>query len=131
MVSLVVSSLRDSMLKLTPCPQVLIWTGLSGGDEEYCAILVVINSLLQMVLYAPLAVLFIKIISRDGEGSNISYSTVATSVGVFLGIPLGAAVITRFALRAINAKWYENVFLKWIAPWSLIGVSTILLCFVT
>lgn len=109
--------------------QVLIWTNLAGGDEEYCAILVAVNSILQIVLYAPLAILFVKVISRGG-GTDVSYSTVATSVGVFLGIPLGAAMITRFGLRAINAQWYERVFLKWIAPWSLIGLLyTILVLF--
>lgn len=109
---------------------VLIWTGLAGGDEEYCAILVAVNSILQMVLYAPLAILFVKIISRGDNDLQVSYSTVATSVGVFLGIPLGAAVVTRFALRAINAEWYDRVFLKYLAPWSLIGLLyTILVLF--
>lgn len=107
----------------------LIWTGLAGGDDEYCAILVAVNSVLQMVLYAPLAILFVKVISRT-DADAISYSTVATSVGVFLGIPLGAAMVTRFAIRAVNATWYERVFLKWIAPWSLIGLLyTILVLF--
>lgn len=110
--------------------QVLIWTGLAGGDEEYCAILVAVNSILQMVLYAPLAILFIKVISGAEAANAISYATVATSVGVFLGIPLGAAVITRLMIRAINADWYDKTFLKWIAPWSLIGLLyTILILF--
>ncbi|KAK5527724.1 arsenicals resistance [Exophiala sp. CCFEE 6169] len=108
---------------------VLIWTGLAGGDEEYCAILVAVNFILQMVLYAPLAILFVNVISGGGA-SEVSYSTVARSVGVFLGIPLGAAIATRFILRAINANWYEKKFLKWIAPWSLLGLLyTILVLF--
>lgn len=108
---------------------VLIWTGLAGGDEEYCAILVAANSVLQMVLYAPLAILFVKVISQGG-GNAISYSSVATSVGVFLGIPLGAALVTRFSIRAINAAWYDRTFLKWVSPWSLIGLLyTILVLF--
>jgi len=108
---------------------VLIWTGLAGGDEEYCAILVAVNSILQMVLYAPLAILFVKVISHGGA-TSVSYTTVARSVGVFLGIPLGAAIFTRSLLRAINAKWYEHSFLKWLAPWSLIGLLyTILVLF--
>lgn len=120
--------LRSSSRTDSPT-QVLIWTGLAGGDEDYCAILVAVNSVLQMVLYAPLAILFVKVISRGG-GEAISYSTVATSVGVFLGIPLAAAMITRFGIRAINAKWYDQVFLKWLAPWSLIGLLyTILVLF--
>ena len=83
-----------------------------------------------MVLYAPLAILFIKVISGENEANGVHYSTVATSVGVFLGIPLGAAILTRFSIRAINAKWFEKTFLNWIAPWSLIGLLyTILVLF--
>lgn len=109
--------------------QVLIWTGLAGGDQQYCAILVAVNSLLQMVLYAPLAILFVNIISHGGDNS-VSYAVVARSVGVFLGIPLGAAVITRLSLRAINSRWYDQTFIKWVSPWSLIGLLyTILVLF--
>ncbi|KAK2799115.1 hypothetical protein FQN51_007083 [Onygenales sp. PD_10] len=110
---------------------VLIWTGLAGGDNEYCAILVAINSMLQMVLFAPLAVLFIKIISHSHDTISLSYSVVAQSVAVFLGIPLGAAIVTRFTLRKLTGPaWYDNVFLKWAGPWSLIGLLfTILVLF--
>jgi ACR3 family arsenite transporter len=84
-----------------------------------------------MVLYAPLALLFIKVISRADGTLDISYSIVAKSVAVFLGIPLGAAILTRFTLRKIaSPKWYDNVFLKYAAPWSLIGLLfTILILF--
>ncbi|TVY28068.1 Arsenical-resistance protein [Lachnellula hyalina] len=110
---------------------VLIWTGLAGGDNEYCAILVAINSLLQIVLYAPLALLFIKVISSEEGTLDIEYSTVAKSVAVFLGIPLAAAILTRFSLRKLtSARWYDQVFLKCAAPWSLIGLLfTILVLF--
>ncbi len=102
---------------------VLIWTGLAGGDNEYCAILVAINSVLQMVLFAPLAILFINIISGASNDIHVDYSTVARSVGVFLGIPLGAAIVTRFTIRnLIGKEWYERRFLKWIGPLSLIGL---------
>lgn len=110
---------------------VLIWTGIAGGDNQYCAILVAINSLLQIVLYAPLAILFLNIISGSQAATTISYETVAVSVATFLGIPLGAAILTRFALRTIaSPDWYERVFLRWAAPWSLIGLLyTILVLF--
>ncbi|KAF3479401.1 putative Arsenite efflux transporter (ArsB) [Arthroderma uncinatum] len=107
---------------------VLIWTGLAGGDNEYCAILVAVNSLLQMVLFAPLALLFIKIISHSESTIPLSYPVVAKSVAVFLGIPLGAAIVTRFTLRKITGPaWYDNVFVKWLSPWSLIGLLFIIL----
>ncbi|KAJ5110279.1 hypothetical protein N7532_002924 [Penicillium argentinense] len=110
---------------------VLIWTGLAGGDGEYCAILVAINSLLQMVLFAPLAIFFIKVVSHSGSQVTLSYSTAATSVAVFLGIPLGAAIITRITLRKITSpRRYDQVFLKWAGPWSLLGLLfTILVLF--
>ncbi|KAK3937061.1 sodium bile acid symporter family-domain-containing protein [Diplogelasinospora grovesii] len=102
---------------------VLIWNNLAGGDGDYCAILVAVNSLLQIVLFAPVALLFIRVFSPNGAEIDVSYSTVATSVGVFLGIPLGAAILTRFALlRFFGLKFYHNVFLRFAAPWSLIGL---------
>ncbi|KAI3332436.1 sodium bile acid symporter family-domain-containing protein [Xylariaceae sp. AK1471] len=102
---------------------VLIWTGLAGGDGEYCAILVAINSILQIVLFAPLAVLFIRVISGGSGELDVPYDVVATSVAVFLGIPFGAALISRFGLRALaGPEWYQNVFLRFAAPWSLIGL---------
>ncbi|KAL4996657.1 sodium bile acid symporter family-domain-containing protein [Aspergillus recurvatus] len=108
---------------------VLIWTGLAGGDGEYCAILVAVNSLLQMVLFAPLGVFFIQVIS--GDAVSFEYATAAKSVAVFLGIPFGAAILTRFTLRHLaSPRWYDTIFLKWVGPWSLIGLLfTILVLF--
>ncbi|KIM95752.1 hypothetical protein OIDMADRAFT_106311 [Oidiodendron maius Zn] len=124
--------LRDGLILvgIARCiAMVLIWTGLAGGDSEYCAILVAVNSMLQMVLFAPLAILFLRVIS--GADAEVSYEIVAKSVGVFLGIPLGAAIVTRFALRTlVNPNWYDRVFLKFAAPWLLIGLLfTILVLF--
>lgn len=84
-----------------------------------------------MVLFAPFAIFFIRVISGESGVSDVSYSVVAVSVAVFLGIPLGAAVITRFALRmTAGPEWYERVFLRFAAPWSLIGlIYTILVLF--
>ncbi|KAF1828195.1 arsenical-resistance protein ACR3 [Decorospora gaudefroyi] len=128
------SELREGLILvgLARCiAMVLIWSGLAGGDSEYCAILVAVNSVLQMVLYAPLAILFVKVISGESQTLGVSYGSVATSVAVFLGIPLGAAIMTRFSLRKLCGPiWYESVFLKWLAPWSLIGLLyTILVLF--
>ncbi|KAI5812981.1 sodium bile acid symporter family-domain-containing protein [Pyronema omphalodes] len=113
---------------------VLIWVDLAKGDGEYCAMLVAVNSLLQIVLFAPLAVFFIRVVSHSSTDIEISYSVVAKSVAVFLGIPLAAAVITRFALlfgvfKGDTDKWNRH-FVRWVAPWSLIGLLfTILVLF--
>lgn len=103
---------------------VLIWNNLAGGDPEYCAILVAMNSMLQMALFAPLAVLFISVMGdSDDKMHHPSYSLVATSVAVFLGIPLGAAILTRLVVRSLAGdKWFEGVFMKYLSPLSLIGL---------
>lgn len=117
--------------KLLTANQVLIWNGLASGNNEYCAILVAINSILQMVLFAPMAIFFIRVISREGGDIGISYEVIATNVAVFLGIPLGAAIITRYVLRWVaGPEWYDRVFLRFASPWSLIGLLyTILVLF--
>ncbi|KAF4829468.1 Arsenical-resistance protein Acr3 [Colletotrichum tropicale] len=102
---------------------VLIWTSLARGDGNYCAILVAVNSFLQIVLFAPVALLFIRVIGRDNSISSISYSTVASAVGVFLGIPLGAAIATRLVLlHTVGLKTYTTKIIPFLAPWSLIGL---------
>lgn len=82
-----------------------------------------------MVLFAPLGVFFINVI--DGDSVTFEYAMAAKSVAVFLGIPLGSAILTRFSLRwMISARWYDYVFIRWISPWSLIGLLfTILVLF--
>lgn len=95
--------------------------------------LVALNSFLQIILFAPLAVFYINVIS-DSDSAVISYSTVAISVVVFLGIPLLAAIFTRLALLKFVFKGdvgkYNHNFIRWVSPWSLIGLLfTILVLF--
>ncbi|KAK7186983.1 Arsenical-resistance protein Acr3-like protein 2 [Paraphaeosphaeria sporulosa] len=101
---------------------VLIWTDLAKGDGDYCAVLVAFNSILQIVLFAPFAVFYVQVVSH-GQKTDVSYEKVAQSVGVFLGIPLGAAVLTRLLLRGlIGEDRYQRRFIRYIAPFSLIGL---------
>lgn len=102
---------------------VLIWTDLAKGDSDYCAVLVAFNSILQMVLFAPLAIFYIKIVSHGGDVDGLDYGLVARSVAVFLGIPLAAAVLTRLILRRIlGERRYQTHFIRFIGPLSLIGL---------
>lgn len=57
----------------------MIWNQLARGNGDYCAILVVLNSLLQVVLYSPYALLFINVIGSGG-GARVKYGVVAISV---------------------------------------------------
>lgn len=113
---------------------VLIWTGLAGGDNKYCAILVGFNSILQIVLFAPFAILYIKKFVPPGtnpEQFQVSYRVVAESVAAYLGIPLAAAILTRLVLRRFfGPNLYDRKFIRYIGPLSLIGlVFTVIILF--
>lgn len=58
---------------------VMIWNNLAGGDPDLCAIIVIINSVLQMILYSPLAVFFITVISREHD-LGLQYGKTAIAV---------------------------------------------------
>jgi arsenite transporter len=119
------TSLREGLIfvGIARCiAMVLIWTDLVGGDTDYCAVLVAFNSMLQIVLFAPMATFYVNVIGHSGDAVNVSYSVVATSVAVFLGIPLGAAIITRLALRCILDEKNQTCFIRMISPLSLIGL---------
>lgn len=70
------------MVGLARCiAMVMIWNQLARGDPDYCAILVVINSVLQIVLYSPYALLFINTIGGQSQAdAHVSYGSVAVSV---------------------------------------------------
>ncbi|KAF8141356.1 sodium bile acid symporter family-domain-containing protein [Boletus edulis] len=101
---------------------VMVWNQLAGGDMEYCALLVVANSILQIVLYSPYAVLFINVVGSS-QSLHLQYSSVAISVLIYLGIPLVAGVITRFSVMYFMSKRFlQDIFLPRFAPLALVGL---------
>ncbi|KAL4067417.1 sodium bile acid symporter family-domain-containing protein [Scleroderma yunnanense] len=110
---------------------VMIWNGLAGGDTEYCAILVVVNSVLQIALYSPYAVLFVDVIGGNhGHAVHLQYGTVAISVLIYLGIPLLAGVVTRLTLLRISPRFFHHTFMPYFSPVALLGLLyTILVLF--
>jgi ACR3 family arsenite transporter len=107
---------------------VLVWNMLAGGDNDYCAILVALNSIFQVALYSVYAWFFVTLLSSwisHGAGVvvNVSIWDIARTVFVFLGIPFIAGIVTRFALiRRRGKKWYEGVFMEKLGPTALIGL---------
>ena len=106
---------------------VLIWNMLAGGDSEYCAVLVALNSIFQIVMYSPLAYLFLVVVpgwfGAAGTAVNIGMADIAKSVLIFLGIPLAAGIITRFYfLRTRGKAWYETRLIPRLGPTALIGL---------
>ncbi len=106
---------------------VLIWNMLAGGDSEYCAVLVALNSVFQIVMFSPLAYLFLAVVpgwfGLTGTVVNIEMWDIAKSVLIFLGIPLAAGVITRFYfLRTRGHEWYETRLMPRLGPTAMIGL---------
>lgn len=100
---------------------VLIWNDLARGDAELCAVLVAMNSTLQIVLYLPLALFYVKVLG--GGSVNVGVWDVAKSVLLFLGVPLVAGVITRYTIFLIAGKaWFEKRFVPVISPLALLGL---------
>lgn len=69
---------------------VLIWNELARGNPELCAIMVAFNSVLQIILYAPLSLFYLQVVSGSSGTVTVGFWPVAKSVLLFLGIPLVA-----------------------------------------
>lgn len=65
-------------------PQVMIWSHLAHGDADYCAILVIINSVLQIVLFSPMSVFFINVIGGESGDSGIKLEYGRTAIAVLI-----------------------------------------------
>lgn len=119
------------MIGIARCiAMVLLWNDIALGDNTLCAVTVLINSLMQIVLYAPYQLFFCYVITGDAipVESGVSYQIVAKSVAFFLGIPLALGVIIRFVLRRFGM--YAK-FMPFISPWALIGLLyTIIVIFI-
>jgi ACR3 family arsenite transporter len=106
---------------------VLIWNMLASGDSEYCAVLVALNSVFQIVMYSPLAYFYLVIVPSwfgvEGTVVDISMGDVAKSVLIFLGIPLAAGIITRFVgIRRKGREWYDTELMPKLGPTAMVGL---------
>lgn len=116
------------IIGLAPCiAMVIVWNELAEGNRELVAGLVGINSLLQVFFFSLYAYFYLEVVSPlfgiNGLTIDITIAEIAKTVGIYLGIPFGAAVISRFLLiRAKGDEWFKTKFIPFISPITLISL---------
>lgn len=103
---------------------VIVWNDLAGGNREYAALLVALNSLFQLLTYSLYAWFFVNFLPGQlGLGQfivQVPMDIVMQSVFVYLGIPFIAGFVGRyFLIQFKGLDWYNKKYIPFISPITL------------
>jgi arsenite transporter len=83
---------------------------------------VAINSCLQVVLFSPMALFYLNVVSR-GSGISLAFWPIARSVLIFLGVPLLGGLLTRYLIIfTMGRRWLDTKFMPYFGPMALVGL---------
>lgn len=113
------------VIGLAPCiAMVIVWNELAGGNRELAAGLVGVNSLLQVFFFSAYAYFYLEIMlplfGFDSIQIDLGFWEVAKTVGIYLGLPFGVAVILRYWVTSTKGEAYLNTkVIPRISPYTL------------
>jgi ACR3 family arsenite transporter len=112
------------LLGIAPCTaMVLMWSYLSKGNDALTLVMVAVNSLVMLVLYAPLGGLLLSV-----NKMPIPWQTIVLSVLVYVGLPLISGYYTRKTiLKKRGVDYFNSVFLHRLTP---VAITALLLTLV-
>ncbi len=111
------------LLGVAPCTaMVFVWSQLTEGDPNYTLVQVSVNDLILVFAFAPIAGLLLGVTDL-----SVPWETLIASVAIFVVVPLGAGLLTRWRLAKSDAIERLSAKLK---PTSIVGLLlTVVLLF--
>lgn len=112
------------LLGIAPCTaMVLMWGYLCYGNQGHTLVMVAVNSLAMLFLYAPLGRWLLA-----ANDLTVPWETIALSVLIYVGLPLIAGMYSRYWIfKHKGREWFERKFLKYLSP---IAISALLVTLV-
>jgi ACR3 family arsenite transporter len=107
------------LLGIAPCTaMVLVWSYLAKGNDGLTLIMVAINSLTMLFLYAPLGSWLLGV-----NEMPVPWATIILSVSIYVALPLVAGYFSRkWILKYKGETWFNERFVHYLTPVTIIAL---------
>ena len=107
------------LLGIAPCTaMVLVWSYLAKGNDGHTLVMVAINSLTMLVLYAPLGGWLLGVNSMP-----VPWLTIILSIALYVALPLVAGYFSRkWILKRKGVEWFQERFIHYLTPVTIVAL---------